>query len=158
MHDSPFRSHLQQYPRPRAFRDPHACRSQHGDDIRPSNATRQLSIRRIVGFFRLDHLDSRLPQLMSASAVDPGRGENDARRAYSSGFLVQPALALQTGLDAASDAVGDLDEDVLVIMDDHLELLAGDGSPFDSDAEPLFQQRLDATGRSIPSGCSCRRR
>ena len=40
MHDNPFRSHLQQYPRPRAFRDPHACRSQHGDDIQPSNATR----------------------------------------------------------------------------------------------------------------------
>ena len=55
--------------------------------------------------------------------------------------FVQPALALQTALNGASDAGGNLDQNVLVIMDHDVELLAGDGTLLDTDPEGLLQQR-----------------
>ena len=37
---------------------------------------------------RLNSLDSSVPQLVSAGAVDRSRGQNDARRAYPGGLFV----------------------------------------------------------------------
>ena len=79
------------------------------------------------GVFRLDDLDPDLLQLLSPAAVDRRGGQNDARRARPRGLLVQTTLALQTRLDGRPDAGGDLDKDMLVIMDQDIELLAGDG-------------------------------
>ena len=80
-------------------------------------------------------------QLVSAGAVDRGRGQNDAHRAYPGGHFVQPALELETGLNRTSDAGGDLDENVVLIMDHDLELLAGDGALLDTDPQGLLQER-----------------
>ena len=79
------------------------------------------------GVFWLDDLDPDLLQLLSPVAVDRRGGQNDARRARPRGLLVQTTLALQTRLDGRPDAGGDLDKDMLVIMDQDIELLAGDG-------------------------------
>ena len=89
----------------------------------------------VSGRFRLDDLDAGLPQLVSAEAANIGRGQNDARRAHTGGLLVQPELALQAGLNGASDADGDHDEHMLVITDHDIELLAGDAALLDTDPE-----------------------
>ena len=102
---------------------------------------RAFSQLRSFGFFRLDDLDPVLPQLLSSPAVDRRRGQNDARRAHSRGLLVQTTLAFQARLDRGPDAGSDLDKDMLVIMDQDVELLAGDGALLDGDSEGLFQHR-----------------
>ena len=74
-----------------------------------------------IGFFRFDDLDAGLPQLLSAAAVDRRGGQDDARRDHAGSLLVQAALAFQPGQNRGPDAGGDLDENVLMIMDQDIE-------------------------------------
>ena len=94
----------------------------------------------IVGFFGFDHLNAHLAQDLRPVAVDIRRGENDPRGFNPCGFGVQTPLALQAIPNGASNARGDFNENMLMVVDDDVELFASDDALLNLNPKGVLQQ------------------